>query len=352
MNSSFTNTSVFIKRAGGALASPHATSFAPLLCLLAAVVLLSSITPTIKYVFQHSDLHPIVLASLRVTIGFFVLMLSTMLWDRRGTKEVVGPATVPLTLLGLLGVASYAVAAWGLLYTSVTHYILIYSLMPAMTAIFSCLCGKEQATPFKAIGIVLSLAGCFIAVWDGHHGFGAGSAIGDGLVLLFTMMMAAYIVLSSAVVRHVSPLPANTLMFGGSSLLLSLVMVLFGAMGWGGPMSGPMSPLLIMLVIYVGVATAAVFLFRYMSLRSLSPTTVGVYHNVVPVLTIAIACLCFGEGLQGSTIVGGLCIIAGAELVRRGGSLRWTPVDPQTASGWFGVGRRRSNDLRLRLKYS
>jgi hypothetical protein len=73
---------------------------------------------------------------------------------------------------------------------------------------------------------------------------------------------------------------------------------------------------------------------------------------VVPVLTIAIACLCFGEGLQGSTIVGGLCIIAGAELVRRGGSLRWTPVDPQTASGWFGVGRRRSNDLRLRLKYS
>jgi drug/metabolite transporter (DMT)-like permease len=335
MDSSFKKPSHFTQRAGGILASPHATSLTPLLCLLAAVVLLSSITPTIKYVFQHSDLHPIALASLRVLIGFFVLMLSTILWDRRGAKEVVGTATVPLTLLGLLGVASYAVAAWGLLYTSVTHYILIYSLMPSMTAIFSGLCGKEQVTLFKSMGILLSLVGCVIAISDGHYGFGAGSAIGDELVLLFTMMMSAYIVLSAGVVQRVSPLPANTLMFGGSTLLLSLVMVLFGLMGWGAPMSEPISPLILVLVVYVGTATAAVFLFRYMAQRSLSPMTVGVYHNLVPVLTIFVACLCFGERLEASTIVGGVCIIAGAELVRRGGSLRWIPVGPQTAQGWF-----------------
>ena len=336
MDSSFNNTSIFTKRADRILASPHATSFTPLACLLAAVVLLSSITPTIKYVFQHSDLHPIAMAGLRVMIGFFFLLLSTMLWDRGGTKDLAGHRTVPLTLLGLLGVASYAVAAWGLMYTTVTHYILIYSLMPSMTAVFSGLLRKEQVSPFKAIGILLSLIGCFIAVWDGRQGFGAGSAIGDGLVLLFTMMMAAYIVLSAGVVRHVSPLPANTLMFGGSALVLSLVMVLFGAMGWAVPMSEPISPLTGLLVVYVGAATAAVFLFRYMSQRSLSPMTVGVYHNLVPVLTILVACLCFGEVLQAPTVVGGLCIIAGAELVRRGGSIRWTPADLQTARGWFG----------------
>src|SRR5688500_7018134 len=144
------------------------------------------------------------------------------------------------------------------------------------------------------------------------------------------MMMAAYIVLSAGVVRRVSPLPANTLMFGGSSLLLSLVMVLFGLMGWGAPMSEPISSLILVLVVYVGAATAAVFLFRYMAQRSLSPMTVGVYHNLVPVLTILVACLCFGERLEASTIVGGVCIIAGAELARRGGSLRWIPVGPQT----------------------
>ena len=335
MDSPFKKPSDFTKRADGSLPSSQATSFPPLLYLLAAVVLLSSVTPTIKYVFQHSDLHPIALASLRVAIGFFVLLVSTMLWDRRGVKDIVGSAKVPVTLLGLLGVASYAVAAWGLLHTSVTHYILIYSLMPSITAIFSCLCGKEQVSPFKAMGIMLSLLGCVTAISDGHQGFGAGSAIGDGLVLLFTMMMSGYIVLSAEVVQRVNPLPANTLMFGGSSLLLSLIMVLFGAMGWIAPMSEPISPLILVLVVYVGAATAAVFLFRYLSQRGLSPMTVGVYHNLVPVLTILVACLCFGERLEGSTIIGGVCIIAGAELVRRGGTLRWIPADRLSVKGWF-----------------
>lgn len=225
--------------------------------------------------------------------------------------------TAPVTLLGLLGVASYGVAAWGLLYTSVTHYILIYSLMPAFTAILSFLLRAEEMTPLKIVGILLSFAGCVIAIWGDGHELGVGSGLGNGLVLLFTLMMATYIVLSVEIAKRVSALPANTLMFGGSSLLLSLIMVVCGLMGWGAPASAPLSPVIIAVVIYVGIATAAAFLFRYISQRSLGPMTVGVYHNLVPVLTIAIACLCFGDVLDGSTIVGGLCIIAGAEFVRR-----------------------------------
>jgi drug/metabolite transporter (DMT)-like permease len=336
MASSINNPSIFTKRADGILASSHATSFPPLLCLLAAVVLLSSITPSIKYVFEHSGLHPIAMAALRVTIGFYFLVFSTMLWDRSSARDVVGANTAPLTLLGLLGVASYAVAAWGLLYTSVTHYILIYSLMPAFTAIVSRLLRAEKMRSFKIVGILVSFVGCVIAIWSDGHALGAGSGLGDGLVLLFTLMMAAYIVLSAGIAKRVRPLPANTLMFGGSALMLSLVMVLFGLMGWGAPASKPISPLIIALVIYVGIATAAVFLFRYISQRSLSPMTVGVYHNLVPVLTILIACLCFDEGLESSTIVGGICIIAGAELVRRGASIGWlTGGDWQIARDLF-----------------
>jgi drug/metabolite transporter (DMT)-like permease len=318
MHSIFTNTSISSKPSAVIGASPRATAVTPLLCLLAAVVLLSSITPAIKYVFQHSDLHPIAMAGLRVMIGFFFLLLSTMLWDRRGVRDVAGPNTMPLTLLGLLGVGSYAVAAWGLLYTSVTHYILIYSLLPSFTALLSCALGREQASSVKVVGILVSLAGCVLVIWQDGHDFGTGSHLGDGLVMLFTLLMAAHIVLSSGIAARVNPLPANTLMFGGSSLMLSLVIVLFGTMWWGSPASEPLSPVVIAFVIYVGAATAAVFLFRYMSLRSLSPMTVGVYHNLVPVLTIIVACLCFGEMLEESTLVGGVGVLAGAEIVRRG----------------------------------
>src|SRR5690349_6003605 len=301
------------------------SALSPVLCLLGAVVLLSSVTPIIKYVFQYSELHPIGMAGFRVTIGFSFLLLSTLLCDRGtvgGGATGVGAADMAkLTLLGLLGVASYAVAAWELLYTSVTHYILIYSLMPCFTAMFSCLAGKELMSPVKALGMLVSLAGCVIAVSEGVLDVGLSSAGGDALVLLFTMLIAAHLVLSSGIVRRFRPLPANALMFGGSSLVLSLVMVLVGATGWQAAKLDDFSPVTAVLVVYVGVATAAVFLLRYLALRSLTPMTVGVYHNLVPVLAIIIACFCLNEAIGASTIFGGLGIIAGAELVRRAPSL-------------------------------
>jgi len=311
---------------GSAAGSKAVPALSPLLCLLGAVVLLSSITPVIKYVFQHSELHPIGMAGFRVTIGFFFLFVSTLLCDRRavgGAKGIGQGDMAKLILLGLMGVASYAVAAWGLLYTSVTHYILIYSLMPCFTAMFSCVWAKEVISPVKLIGTLISLSGCLIAVSDGVLEFGMSSAAGDALVMLFTIMMAAHLVLSSGMAKQVRPLPANALMFGGSSLVLSLLMVLVGATGWPAAKLDDFSPVTGVLVVYVGMATAAVFLLRYLALRSLTPMTVGVYHNLVPVCTIFIAGLCLDEVVEIGTIVGGVCIIAGAELVRRAPSIGW-----------------------------
>ena len=76
-------------------------------------------------------------------------------------------------------------------------------------------------------------------------------------------------------------------------------------------------PLTAILVAYVGVATAAVFLLRYVALQSLTPMTVGVYHNLVPVCTILLAYVYLGEVVGASTVLGGASIIAGAEWVRR-----------------------------------
>jgi hypothetical protein len=103
------------------------SSVAPLLCLLGVVVLLSSVTLIIKYVFQHSDVQPLGLAQIRVTIGFIFLAAVTLVWDCRGLLSLGASDLVRLTLVGFLGVFSYAIAACGLMYTSVTHYALIYS---------------------------------------------------------------------------------------------------------------------------------------------------------------------------------------------------------------------------------
>ena len=59
------------------------TSFIPLACLLGVVVLLSSVTPVVKYIFQHSTFEPIGLAYFRVVTGFVFLLAITWLCDRR-----------------------------------------------------------------------------------------------------------------------------------------------------------------------------------------------------------------------------------------------------------------------------
>ena len=70
-------------------------------------------------------------------------------------------------------------------------------------------------------------------------------------------------------------------------------------------------------VLFIGLGTASVFLLRCRSLQSLTPATVGAYHNLIPICTIAIAHLSLGEPVTAQTMTGALAVLLGTELVRR-----------------------------------
>lgn len=284
----------------------------PFVCLFGVVLLLSSVTPVIKYVFQHSHLQPIGLACFRVMIGFMLLLAITWLWDRRGLTSLSATDLLWLGFVGFLGVFSYAVAAWGLMNTSVVHYALIYGLLPSCTAALSVVFGHDRITFQKCLGIMLSLGGCVVAISFAAPYGEAAIQWGDLSVLLFTMMMSAHIVFSSGIVKRFGVMVSNTVMFGSSSVLL-----FFGSSTWSDAVHDEASPLILLSVLYVGCATAAVFLLRYRSLQSLSPATVGTYHNLVPICTALLAYVCLGEPLGVSTVLGGVMVMAGAEIVPR-----------------------------------
>ena len=292
--------------------STHATPVIPLLCLVGVVLLLSSVTPLVKYIFQHSHLHPIRLASFRVMIGFLVLLTITWLWDRRGLMSLSADGLLRLGFVGFLGVFSYTIAAWGLMHTSVVHYSLIYGLLPSCTAALSVLSGHDRMTIPKCLGVLFSLGGCVVAICFAVPDGEAAVHWGDLFVLLFTVMMSAHIVFSSGIVKRFGVMVSNTVMFGSSSLLL-----LFGSMPWSEAFQEEASPLIMLSVLYIGCATAAVFLLRCRSLQTLSPATVGTYHNLIPVCTVLLAYVWLGEPLGLSTVVGGIMVILGAEVVRR-----------------------------------
>jgi drug/metabolite transporter (DMT)-like permease len=297
-------------RPGDSALTSHAAT--PLICLLGVVALLTSVTLVIKYVFQHSDVQPMALASVRIAIGFALLCGITLLWDWRGLLSLAPGDVVKLTLVGILGVFSYAIAACGLMRTSVTHYALIYSLLPSATALFSVLIGREQLNRVKVAGIGLSLGGCIIAVASETLSVDTSVGIGDALVLLFTVMMSAHIVFSAGTVKRFGVMVANTVMFGSSALIMFV-----GSWKWGEPRHEEMPFLVLLAVTYVGLATAGVFLLRYRALQALPPATVATYHNLIPICTIFSACLLLGEHVSLATIIGSVAVVAGTELVRR-----------------------------------
>jgi len=270
------------------------------------------VTPVIKYVFQHSDVQPVGLACFRVMIGFLLLLAITWLWDRRGLLSLSGGDVLRLAGVGFLGVFSYAIAAWGLMHTSVVHYALIYGLLPSCTAAISRLSGQDRIGVPKGVGIVLSLVGCVVALASTASREEAAIVIGDLCVLVFTVMMSAHIVFRSRLVRRFGVMVSNTVMFGSSSLILSLT-----GTPWPLPVQEGSPPLIVLAMIYVGCATAGVFLLRCRSLQSLSPATVGTYHNLIPVCTVLLAYVCLDEALGAGTILGGFLVLAGAEIVRR-----------------------------------
>lgn len=269
------------------------------------------------------------LASVRVVIGFVMLCAMTLLWDWRGLLSLTVRDVATLGLVGILGVFSYLIAASGLMRTSVTHYALIYSLLPSITAMLSVLMGREKLGATKVVGITLSLVGCSIAVSSEATALESAIDIGDALVLLFTLMMSAHIVYSAGIVKRFGVMVANTVMFGSSA-----VMLFAGSWFWVEPQHAETSPLVALSVVYIGIATAAVFLLRYRALQALSPATVGTYHNLIPICTILSANFLLGEPLGFGIIIGSGTVVAGAELVRRAHFPQWVTAPPLIKSAW------------------
>jgi drug/metabolite transporter (DMT)-like permease len=299
-------------------ADPHpgnasASHLLPVLCLLGVVALLSSITPTMKYLLQHSNLTFLSIASGRIVIGFLFLAAITPCLDWKGLRSLSLVDGARFSVLGLLGVGSYVVAAYGLLYTNVTHYALIYSLLPTFTAFFSWCLRQDRLTVSGLSGITLSWIGCIVALMPNLDTGVVEFRWGDPLVVLFTFMMAAHLAFSMHIVRQHGVLTANTAMFGTTAVLISGC-----TMVWGEPAaSTDLSWSVWGAVLFIGLGTASVFLLRCRSLQSLSPTTVGAYHNFIPICTIGIAHVSLGEPLTAQTLIGALSVLLGTELVRR-----------------------------------
>lgn len=291
----------------------RAVAYSPYVCLLFIIGLLGTVTPVMKFVFDGSHVDPVTVATLRTLIGFIILFPVAACRDLGAILRLTRRDIVELSALGALGIGSYLVAATGLYYTTVTHYVLIYSLLPGWTAVFMAALRHRSLTPLTVTGIALSFLGCTLAMTTSDsNDVGLSMAAGDGLVLLFTIMLALYLVGSRDITKRLGTLTSTTIMFGTTGVLM-----IAEACAWATPASAVLSLSTLMALGYIGVATAAVFLLRAQALKTLPPTTVASFHNLIPVCTLIVADVWLGEPLQGATLLGAAIILTGLEMLRR-----------------------------------
>jgi drug/metabolite transporter (DMT)-like permease len=286
----------------------------PIFYIILAVLMIGTMSPVNKFLLREARFEPLELAFSRALMGFLVLLPITMFWAKEELLVLKWRDFGRLSLVGLLGVGvHYGLAIWALQYTSVTHAILIYCMNPSVTAILSFFIKKERASVMKIMGIILSFSGCMLAITKGFQDTTADVKIGDLIALVNMLFVSIYMLLSANIVKQYGPRASNTVMFGSSALLL-----LVGMMIWTEPPPGDLTVLSGFLIVYLGVVTAVAYILRYLALASLPPSTVGAFHNLVPISAILLAAVLLNEPLGLQTIIGGMTILGGVELVRRG----------------------------------
>lgn len=252
---------------------------------------------------------PLTLASFRFAIA--VVMLASLL-AVSGRRPILNRTTALLGFIGILVV--YACQNLGLSFTGAANGALIHGGIPVFTMLIAAPLLGERLSRARLTGLGLSLLGVSLVVLRNADGGLGLSAVGDGLVLLSALGLAAYLVLG----RRAFP--------GESSLALVGGVVVFGLL-FLAPLSGVelviqgMAPLTrgdLLSLLYLGVAASGLaFMLWAYGLRHMEAGQAAIFTNLNPLVGVIGASIVLDEAISWLQLAGGMLILSGVWLVTR-----------------------------------
>jgi drug/metabolite transporter (DMT)-like permease len=161
---------------------------------------------------------PLLVGAFRFTLGGLVLLAFAQLTGRasRPTRRLL----LVTFGIGLVGGTLYNVALTeGTSISSASNAALIMATSPVWGMLLAAGFGVERLRATSVIGAVISLVGVVLILGRGLEG-GGSSLVGDLFVLVASVSLGAYVVLSRTQQRHYSPLTiaAYTIFFGGLAI--------------------------------------------------------------------------------------------------------------------------------------
>ena len=258
----------------------------------------------------QGQLPPLAMAFWRWTIAFFVLLAFTWAptWRQRA---IIAREWKILVLLGVLGAGSFNTLVYiGLGSTTATNALLINSSIPVLIAVIGWLFMAQSVSLRQSLGILLSLLGVAIIIFQGEMAQLLDLRVDAGDVWVFFAMItwAVYTLLLKRRPADLEPLPflTATILVGAlTNLPFYLADLMGGAQAHWNLAS-------FAAIAYFGLFPSIVaYLCWNSAVAEVGATRAGVFVHLMPVFGTVLAIVFLGETFQAFHAVGFVLILAG-----------------------------------------
>jgi drug/metabolite transporter (DMT)-like permease len=255
-----------------------------------------------RFVIHATD--PVTLGVFRFGTGFLILLPIALLLKCRWPQ---GRDWIAVALLGILFFFAFSVLfnlAYS--YTTAARGALTLSTMPLTTMLVGAALGIERISARKTFGVLIAMAGVFLALMLGLSDAPAGAWRGELVMLAATFCMSLYNVWSRPFIARSDPLAFLTAGMGAAAACLLIWAFLIHGFDAVATFDTPQW----LAIAYLGVVgSAGAFILWVFALGRTSPTKTAVTITVNPVFASIVGALAIGEGI-GLNLVAGLAAVA------------------------------------------
>lgn len=202
-------------------------------------------------------------------------------------EKVHGSADwIRLSLCGLFGITINQLSFFsGLNLTSPVNASLIQTVSPVMVVILSAYLLKEKLRPIRMMGILLAGLGAMLLI-SGTAGNAQSNWVGDLLILINAASFGAFLVLVKPLMAKYQAITVVSRIF----LIGSIGVIPFGLGQVSSPDYGsfPVSIWAAIAFVVIGMTILA-YLLNIWAMKFASPSLVGVYIYLQPVIAILLA---------------------------------------------------------------
>ncbi|MGW7158857.1 DMT family transporter [Paenibacillus taichungensis] len=253
-----------------------------------------------------------------------ILMLPFVPWKSLRNLKMSKKDWSVVLLAGLFLGLHFLFWMESLVHTSVASSMVILSLQPLFVLVGSYFIFKERANMVTILCLVTALAGSVIIAW-GDIGVSKEALIGDGLSLLGTIAVSAYMLAGQKVSHKIDANVYSIIVFflAGSVLLIYSLFNHISLTGYNT------SDWMYFLLLAIIPTIFGQFLINLL-LKSLGATTLSVGIIGEPLLAIILAFVFLGETISLFQFIGGMMTVLGMGVYFWAKSWRYTVSEVRT----------------------